>query len=239
MKKFLSLIITILLSVTLNAQNIYLVAVGVADYPGTDSDLSYTVKDAQLIKSLFEKNKNAKSVLLTNSQATKTNLLRQMQITFANAKAEDIVVLFFSGHGYEGGLCTYGDYTSYEEIKKVISKSKAMNKVIFADACYSGTLRETQNTSANSAPIKDLNVLLFLSSRSNETSLESSSVGNGFFTTFLNRGLRGNADSNKDRIITAKELFMFVNQGVVNYSKGKQHPVMWGRFEDDMPVMVW
>ena len=81
--------------------------------------------------------------------------------------------------------------------------------------------------------------MLFLSSRSNESSLEIPSMKNGFFTTYLQRGLRGNADANRDRTITAKELFDFVSTNVIKISKEKQHPVMWGKFSDDMPVMVW
>ena len=62
---------------------------------------------------------------------------------------------------------------------------------------------------------------------------------NGFFTTYLQKGLRGGADADKDRVITAKEIFDYVHTNVVELSKGKQHPVMWGKFSDDMPVMNW
>ena len=31
----------------------------------------------------------------------------------------------------------------------------------------------------------------------------------------------------------------FVSGGVVKISDGKQHPVMWGNFSDDMVVMKW
>ena len=50
---------------------------------------------------------------------------------------------------------------------------------------------------------------------------------------------QGNADTDRDRVITAKELFDFVSGGVVKISDGKQHPVMWGNFSDDMVVMKW
>ena len=62
---------------------------------------------------------------------------------------------------------------------------------------------------------------------------------NGYFTEYLKKGLRGNADVNKDRTITAKELFDFVHNGVSKISSEKQHPVMWGNFDDNMPVMKW
>ena len=33
--------------------------------------------------------------------------------------------------------------------------------------------------------------------------------------------------------------FKFVSDNVRALSKNKQHPVMWGHFSDDMPVIVW
>ena len=56
---------------------------------------------------------------------------------------------------------------------------------------------------------------------------------------FLERGLRGGADKNKDRIITARELYDFVHQGVIGASGGRQHPVMWGKFDNNMTIISW
>ena len=53
------------------------------------------------------------------------------------------------------------------------------------------------------------------------------------------RSLKGGADTNRDRTITAKELYHAVSTGVRALSNEMQHPVMWGNFEDNMPVMVW
>jgi hypothetical protein len=82
------------------------------------------------------------------------------------------------------------------------------------------------------------NVMLFLSSRTNEKSMETP-FQNSMFTIFLERGLRGGADINKDRRITARELYDFVHRGVIEASGNKQHPVMWGKFDNDMTVIKW
>ena len=112
--------------------------------------------------------------------------------------------------------------------------------MIFADACYSGTIRTNDNIYRSEvSAAKKANVMLFLSSRSNETSIERRDMKNGFFTTYLQKGLRGGADVNNDKIITAKELFNYVHANVADLSNGRQHPVMWGKFSDDMPVMIW
>ena len=36
---------------------------------------------------------------------------------------------------------------------------------------------------------------------------------------------------NRDKVITAREIYDFVHQGVTNASGGRQHPVMWGKFK--------
>lgn len=234
----LPLICLCLFSLQSIAQNIYLVSVGIADYPGTKNDLTLPAKDAETIQWLYQKNRKAETILLTDTKATQSNVLSSMTRLFNKASANDIVVLFFSGHGYKGGFVGYDAMITYQDIKKTMAKSAAKNKMVFADACFSGKMREPSKNSSGISP-SSLKVMLFLSSRDNEVSIESSSMKNGFFTTCLQRGLRGGADANRDRVITAKELFKFVSQGVKKLSRDKQHPVMWGKFSDSMPVMIW
>ena len=156
---------------------------------------------------------------------------------FSQAKTDDIILLFFSGHGYEGGFVSYDRFMDYNEIRKALATSKAKTKLIFADACFSGKMRGDKKGSPSS--FKDKNVLLFLSSRSNEVSQESPFMKNGFFTSALQRALRGDADANKDRIITAKELFDHVSTDVRKLTHDKQHPVMWGNFDNNLTVISW
>lgn len=112
--------------------------------------------------------------------------------------------------------------------------------MVFADACYSGAMRQSKrNAKVKSNVNKTSNVMFFFSCRSNELSIETSKMTNGFFTYALQHGLRGGADKNRDRIITAKELFGYVSAKVKQKSANRQHPVMWGNFSDNMPVMRW
>ena len=219
----------------------YLVSVGIADYPGTQNDLRLPANDAKAIVWVYRKNTDVECRQLLNSLATKKAIVEAMTSVFSKADVNDIVVFFFSGHGYKGGFRAYDAHISYKEIRNAMAKSKCKNKMIFADACFSGKLREDNASSSTSAmnAARKANVMLFLSSRSNETSLERSDMSNGFFTAYLQNGLRGNADANRDRTITAKELFDFVSKGVASLSGDRQHPVMWGKFDDNMPVMIW
>ena len=219
---------------------IYLVSVGIADYPGITSDLALPAKDAQTVTWLYSKNSAMQYCQLLNKEATKDKIVAAMNKIFSGAGVDDIVVFFYSGHGYAGGFCAYDGDLPYKEVRRAMAKSKCRNRMIFADACFSGKIRTGASSSQSElTDAKKANVMLFLSSRSNETSIERKSMKNGFFTTYLQKGLRGGADVNKDRVITAKELFDYVHTNVVELSNGKQHPVMWGKFSDNMPVMNW
>lgn len=238
--KILIAILSVFLLTQFIEAKVYLVSVGITDYPGTRMDLTLPAKDAQTISWLYSKNTNVEYSQLLNEQATRHNILSAMRKTFAKAASEDIVVLFYSGHGYPGGFTVYDGQLPYTQIRKAMATSKCKNKMIFADACFSGKIRTNGNSSQSSVQAaKKANVMLFLSSRNNETSIERQDMKNGFFTTYLQKGLRGGADVNRDRIITAKELYDYVHDGVIKISGGKQHPVMWGKFSDNMPVMKW
>lgn len=222
---------------------VYLVSVGIADYSGFPSkinNLRLTTKDANAIVDLYSKNTSVDYSLLLNERATKDRIVRAIKKVFKRSSEDDLVVFFFSGHGYPGGFCAYDGNIGYDEIRKAMAKSKSKNKMMFVDACRSGGMR-VDETAAQGAitAAKNANVMLFLSSRNNENSIERRDMQNGLFTTYLQKGLKGNADADRNRIITAKELFDFVHSGVSQISGGKQHPVMWGNFNDNMTVMKW
>lgn len=222
---------------------IYLVSVGIADYTGFPqpvNNLKLTVRDAKTIAAIYAINGNTEYSLLLDSQAKKENILKSIRDLFSKAGKEDIAVFFFSGHGYIGGFCAYDDIISYDMIRDAMKKSECQNKMMLIDACHSGGIRIQNSNNGNDINrTRNSNVMLFLSSRTDEYSIERSDMQNGYFTAFLQKGLRGNADANHDRVITARELFKFVSRGVADISDNQQHPVMWGKFRDNMPVLKW
>lgn len=234
MKKHLLLAWMMLCAITLQAKT-YLVSVGIADYPGTENDLRISDNDAKTIAKVFSAAKHATVSVLLNEHATQSALLSTMHTLFLNANSEDIVMLYFSGHGTPGALVCYDGLLTYQHIFKMLKGCKASRKVIIADACYAGKMRTTRQQTDS---YNNQNVMLFLSSRTNEVSRESR-YKNSLFTIFLERGLRGGADTNRDRYITARELYDFVHKGVIEASGNKQHPVMWGKFDNNMTVINW
>lgn len=221
---------------------VFLVSAGISDYPGTADDLPQPVKDVQYITDLYRSNCEVVYCQLLDREATRSKILAAIRKVTAGAGADDIVVFFYSGHGCPDGLCVYDGLLTYGNIRNAMSVSKCKNKMIFANACFSGNMRSTRgrgNGQNSVTEAKKSNVMLFLSSRSHEYSWGRTDMEHTYFTTYLHKGLSGQADKNRDRIITARELYDYVHQKVVEISGNEQHPVMWGSFSDNMPVMVW
>lgn len=243
MKQIFLFIVAVCLSLAASAQTIYVVSVGVANYQHIP-DLRYTENDVTSFNKVLKRHTKMVYSLL-GYQATHENVLNTLNTVFGQANASDAVILFFSGHGYPGGFCCYdmskNSYQgglSYKELQRVFKSCNAGRKMVFADACFSGGLR-TKKATAPSTSIRNGDVLFFLSSRTNEMSQEIPNGPNGQFTRFLVRGLGGGADQNRDQIISAKELYSFVHKAVGVATYQKQHPVMWGKFCDSMPILDW
>lgn len=230
----LSLLLLLVCCLQIHAK-VYLVSIGIADYPGKKNDLHISDNDAKTIAKVFQATKDASVKVLSNEAATKSALLSTMHTAFTDAESNDAVVLYFSGHGTPGALVCHDGLLTYQRIFEILKGCKATKKIVIADACYAGKMRTTKQQTNN---YNSQSVMLFLSSRTNEKSMESK-YQNSMFTIFLERGLRGGADINKDRRITARELYDFVHKGVIEASGNKQHPVMWGKFDNDMTVIKW
>ena len=77
-----------------------------------------------------------------------------------------------------------------------------------------------------------------MSSKSDETSLESSGLRQGVFTHFLIRGMKGEADRNEDKIVNVQELYNFVYTNVREYTGNRQSPIIRGDYDRNMTVGV-
>ncbi len=252
-KWFLCVMMLFIASTVSAKAKTYLVCVGVnnSKVPGC-AYLSQPLSDAKNIKWVYEQNGNVEVVMLTNEQATVSNVEKTVNELYPKAKKGDAVVFFFSGHGGPGHFICYDKELDYDVIINAMAKSKAKRKIIFGNACYSGDMAHSagNNKSQSNASAKDkkekakkkkqkTGVMLFLSSRDNETTLGTAFMVNSLFPAYLQNGLKGSADFNDDRVITAKELFDFVSKGVIKASENQQHPYMMGKFDDNMVIMEW
>lgn len=231
---------------------IWAVIVGVAKYEHMPA-LKYADDDAYRIYAHLKSPeggalKDDQIKLLIDEDATRTNILRSMNEIFLRADENDVVMLYFSGHGLEGTFIPidYDGFTNtikHEEVKEIFAKSKAKHKVCYADACHSGSLlaakggfssnllyfyEELDHTSGGTA--------FMMSSKAKEYSLEDGGLRQGIFSHYLIKGLRGYADTNKNKTITIRELFDYVSKGVKEYTVGAQTPLIAGDYDENMPV---
>ena len=106
-KKFIIAAMAAFLLPLLAESKVYLVSVGISDYKGVDMDLRLSADDAKTMTWLYSKNTELQYVQLLNEKATIGAISSAMNKVFSNAGQNDIVVFFYSGHGYPGGFAVY------------------------------------------------------------------------------------------------------------------------------------
>ncbi|GHB73567.1 caspase family protein [Persicitalea jodogahamensis] len=233
------------------AKTTYAVIVGIADYKFSDyrsGDLRYADHDARRFGAFLQSTAGGSVpaqniVLLNNRNATKTAIVQAMRL-FRKATPQDRVIFYFSGHGMKGGFLPYDVSTkhtstilTHREVKASFKESAAATKLCIADACLSGsmTTREAWNAPASREP-SDSNVVLMLSSRSTQSSVESGTRRGGVFTYFLLSGLNGKADNNRNHVVTIKELYDYLAPRIRRETPNHQSPLFYGKFSDDLTM---
>lgn len=172
--------------------------IGIDDYPR--SPLVGAVRDATEISTILATNGDGSPNFDTNLQ---TNVktrgeVRQLIKRLFDGNPE-VALLYFSGHGtfnpYGGYIVTpdasnYDEGVSLEEILKLANESRAVNKVIILDSCFSGDMANLDIAKNNGALLVE-GMTIFTSSRADEVSEEVG--GYGIFTSLLNLALQGGA----------------------------------------------
>jgi len=233
---------------------VWAVLVGVSNYEHMPA-LKYTDDDAYRIFAHLKSPEggaldNEQIKILIDEDATLEKIKSTISDVFSKAGSNDLVMLYFSGHGLNGSFLPidfdgYNNKLLHEDINALLEQSPAKYKICIADACHSGsmyasrgTVSETLDKYYRTLAQAQAGTALILSSKSTETSLESSGLRQGVFSHFLIRGLRGEADMSTDGIITIAELFNYIHQNVRSYTGLRQSPVILGDFDDNMAISV-
>lgn len=233
------------------AKTTYAVIVGIADYKISDyrnGDLRYADQDARRFGEFLKSDAGGgiptpNIVLLTNRNATKAAIVQALRL-FEKAAPTDRVIFYFSGHGLKGGFLPYdvsatnpATVLTHREVKAAFKPSAATTKLCIADACLSGsmTTREAWGAPA-SRDATASNVVLMLSSRSTQSSVESGARRGGVFTYFLLQGLGGKADADRNLTVTIKELYGYLAPRIKRETPNHQSPLFYGKFPDDLAM---
>ncbi|MGH1335834.1 MAG: caspase family protein [Aureispira sp.] len=84
-------------------------------------------------------------------------------------------------------------------------------------------------------------IAVIMSSASEEISLEANKLQQGVFSYYFIQAMKGaanKADENgsKDNVIDVQELYQFIEKNVRNFTYGFQHPLIYGNYDEHMPV---
>lgn len=245
--KLIVIIFTVLFAPILCAQKTYVVSVGLGNYkyPEIAPNLPCSAGDAKAMAHFFNDYNGSRVFMLLDENATRDHILRVLKSEFSKSTYDDEIIFVFSGHGVQGGLTTYetqdmNTIITYNEIQDIMKSAKARRKIILAMACYSGGLNLQKRRDSGRRPRRKTDktsVMLYTSSRADEVSWENAYMTNSFFFSRILRAFKGGADKNRDGKVTARELFNYVNPGVISDTNGAQHPQMWGNFDDSMVVV--
>ncbi|MCK6513329.1 SUMF1/EgtB/PvdO family nonheme iron enzyme [Myxococcota bacterium] len=214
--------------------------------------LRYAEKDARDMKkyllSMGVKSRDIK--LLVGQQATRRAIQRALYVWLPKKVGpKDGVFVFFSGHGEKWGVKDYivpydAEADALEisgllgaAVERSLNRLRVRQQVLVLDTCFSRAIAsEYVAMMANVRPRSNFlpnthlkrfqgrGRVVFASSDGNEVSLEPKNLGNGLYTHYFLKGLRGEADKDGDKCITAREVHDYVSVKVSVHAKGKQTP---------------
>lgn len=251
-----------------------LLAVGIDSHGvGHWPRLSYAAKDAGDVAQFF-KVKAAPAfdytATLTDSPTTsitRSRLRTQLnQLAAANTSADDIVLIYFSGHGtvdwQPGGQLARFFVTSDTSPSAVAATAlsyrwllawfrglKSRKKALILDFCHSGTGKSVLTpgilASINSRkggyfpPITSAEVqgeYILSASSWRQSAGESAKLGNGIYTHFLLKGF--NVDLNGDGGVSLMEAHSFARAETAKFTRLGQTPTAKVRMEGTDPIWV-
>ncbi|MDZ7959268.1 MAG: GUN4 domain-containing protein [Aulosira sp. DedQUE10] len=222
----------------------YALLIGASEYESQKiNNLSGVVKDIEAMQRVLENLeiggfKEVKVLLSPDSQVMLSEI---EQLFMEKCQKDDVVLLYFSGHGYrheDGNLFFISHNTQinpqgFPRIgtavnanfihQNYMSRSKSKRQVLILDCCFSGAFAEGMSTKdiANLSIKNEIGEQLggegravLTSSTATQKSFEDS--GGGVYTRYLVEGIeKGAADSDNDGFITVAELHEYAKRKVL------------------------
>lgn len=218
----------------------YAVVVGIEKYQYVP-DAIHANNDAEvfreyLIETIGFKKENIK--IITDRKATQAEIEKLLGadgwLARNSLKNKSDVVVYFSGHGManansaSASLLPYDvdpNYSSGINLKnlyKNLASLEAKSVTLFLDACFTGQSREEKLLIDKARPVivrdsdlyADEKITVISASSGSQVSSAMQDSNHGIFTYYLLKGLRGEADKNKDKKIFLSELVDYVSKEV-------------------------
>lgn len=227
--------------------NLYVLAIGISEYPGPNK-LHYAASDAKLLANAFQKNckgvfANIEIRILMDKDASKKGIQNGLDWLATKMTSKDVGIVSFSGHGMRNDdnkfYLVTADIDQKDPFNSCLSGEEFKNRldnmqgrlVTILDACHSGDVAERVRPPVNSDSLQqDLSseesgVVVLSASLGREYSIESTQTKAGFFTFALAEALEyDDADINEDGVIDLSELEKYAYERSRQLSHGAQNP---------------
>jgi len=217
------------------------VVFGIESYKNV-SDVTFAKRDATYMKEYFEKALGipAKRIYYkTNDDVGKAEFDKVFSkdgwLDKRVKEGKTDLYIYYAGHGapdikknkaylipYDGDP-NYASQTGYEmdELYEQLGNLSARSTTVFLDACFTGANRESEILLAGARPVfmqvdasATRDVTVFSAAGGKEISSAWPEKKHGLFSYYLMKGMRGDADANKDKKITVGELGDYVKENV-------------------------
>ncbi|MGX9728811.1 MAG: caspase, EACC1-associated type [Candidatus Electronema sp. VV] len=184
----------------------------------------------------------AKTVVLKNKPSHE--VLEQIETVLHDAGREDLVLIYFSGHGKlnpSGQLCLAAANTKLrtlgstsipvERIKSFFDAADTRQRILILDCCYSGAVGKDFVKGGVDNQLQLMSggqgTFIMTASTGIQVAVEKEGDSLGLFTKHLVEGIRsGEADRNEDGFVDIHELYQHVYEKV--RAEGAQEPMKWG-----------
>lgn len=135
--------------------NLYILSIGSGHFNDQSFNLNYAEKDANDITELFKNSNHFNSIIEANilgNNVTISNIEKEIE-KLKNAGVNDVIIVFFAGHGVLDEQLDYYLSTSeidfnspqdggllFSNLEDKLSELQCRNKILFIDACHSGEI---------------------------------------------------------------------------------------------------
>ncbi|UJR79221.1 caspase family protein [Sandaracinus amylolyticus] len=207
-----------------SGSRVWVLSVGISDYPGGANDLPECANDAvKIAEALRNQGLTApdREFLLTDGRATTAAIRDAMQRITAQIRPDDTFVFFYSGHGGQNEsrsgdsreLDAIDEYLFVhdgplldDELGRLMDGVRARTALVAIDACFAGGFAKDVITRPGV-------VGLFSSEEDVTSAVASQFQAGGYLSHFLRLGIQGEADHDpRDRVMTVGELTHYVWQ---------------------------
>lgn len=241
--------------------NAYAVVIGISQYrEEVIPKVPYAVRDAQAVADLLQTQGGIPKShirLLTDAKATGNDLRTLGDWLRLRVKANSTVYVYYAGHGTpnpktgEAYLVPWDGHPDFpsglyplKDLYETLNSLPANDVIVMLDSCFSGAAGRSvlakgarpMALSAENPLLPGGKVVVLAAASGSQISSDYDKAGHGLFTHYLLAGLHGEADADKDKIVTLREIVPYVAEHVpqtaVEELNREQTPTLFPALEE-------